>query len=131
LNIAAFCSFLPILDRFLFVLFEAHLADAVKVSELAQSGTTAKIGSLAKEVNALCLIHRQSSLPIAVSQCQIDHGFWILLRDSLAYLRQNLFRRLRQRSSAKRTRTRDSVLHLVLVVATTTNNLAAARTVRL
>ena len=83
-NVATFCSFVPILERFLYVLFQTHLAIVVKGPELVLSSRTAKIGSLAKETNALMLIHRQPKLSFAMHHCKVRQSNWILELDSLA-----------------------------------------------
>ena len=70
-NVAAFCSFLIIFARFFLVLFKAHLAIVVKVSELALSRQKAKNGRLAKELDAPGLIHRNSKVSITIIHCHI------------------------------------------------------------
>ena len=77
-KVAAFCSFLRILDCFFLVHLKAHLAKFVEDSKLVLRLWTAKISRLAKEVNALALIHRQSKVPIAMIQCHIAQSNWIL-----------------------------------------------------
>jgi len=62
-QVTAFCSLLPILDPFLLVLLKTHTAHVVKGSESTLGMRIAKINRLAKEVDALGLVHWKPILP--------------------------------------------------------------------
>ena len=81
---AAFCSFLIIFLRYFLALLKAHIASVVIDSKMVQSGRKAKISGLAKKLDALCLIHRQSKVPKPMVQCHGEQSLWILEIDSLA-----------------------------------------------
>ena len=131
MNVATFCSLLPILESFFLVPFEAHLAVVVMVTELELSSRTAKTGRLAKEVNALGLINRQSTSPIAIIHCHAEQSIWILELSSLECPREYFFVGFRRRSSAESTSSSLAALHLVMYIATTADSIAAANVITL
>jgi hypothetical protein len=127
--VTTFCSFFPIIESFFPVLPKSHLAFVVKVSQLILSGRTAKISSLAQEVNALSLIHRQSKLPVTIIHGKITHSFWILELNSLACPRQMLLVGTQDRFPAESTCPFFD-LRAVLIIATMADRLATAWKIR-
>ena len=87
-QVASFCSFLPVLERFFLVLFKTHLAIVVIASECMLSTWKAKVRRLAQEVNALGLIHWKFKPPLTIMHCHVHQSIWIPELNSFVKPRQ-------------------------------------------